>query len=198
MAKGPGIKKDERIYGASLVDIAPTILTLYGLPVGEDMDGRPLVEIFEDPPEVKKIPSWEEVPGDFGAVTPGERMSGRRVRRTDAAIRRPGLHRRSGPRQGKAGGLAEIEAKYNLARNYQWQKKADQAIPLLEEMVRRASWETRFITQLATAYHEAGYLRQAVRLAGSRLSTSISTPDAARPIGLGAWPRSTWASSTRG
>ncbi len=39
---GPGIKKDALIHGANMLDITPTILTLYGLPVGEDMDGKPL------------------------------------------------------------------------------------------------------------------------------------------------------------
>lgn len=49
--KGPGIKKDELIYGASLIDIGPTVLTIMGLPVGQDMDGRPLIEAYHDPPE---------------------------------------------------------------------------------------------------------------------------------------------------
>ena len=42
-ALGPGIKKDELVFGASLLDITPTILTLLGLPIGRDMDGKPLV-----------------------------------------------------------------------------------------------------------------------------------------------------------
>jgi len=44
---GPGIKKDERVYGASLLDIAPTILWLLGLPVPKDMDGNALIQIAE-------------------------------------------------------------------------------------------------------------------------------------------------------
>ncbi|MEM1122604.1 MAG: alkaline phosphatase family protein, partial [Bacteroidota bacterium] len=40
---GPGIKKDERIYGSSLLDITPTLLHMFGLPVGADMDGKVLV-----------------------------------------------------------------------------------------------------------------------------------------------------------
>ena len=63
---GPGIKRDERIYGASLIDIAPTVLTLFALPIGEDMDGRPLLEAFEEAPAVKTIPSWEKVAGECG------------------------------------------------------------------------------------------------------------------------------------
>jgi hypothetical protein len=41
---GPGIVRGKRIEGATVYDIAPTILVLAGLPVGRDMDGRPLVE----------------------------------------------------------------------------------------------------------------------------------------------------------
>ncbi|MGH8101267.1 MAG: alkaline phosphatase family protein, partial [Chthoniobacterales bacterium] len=63
---GPGIKRDERIYGASLIDIAPTVLTLFGLPIGEDMDGRPLLEVIETPPKLERIPSWETKSGDAG------------------------------------------------------------------------------------------------------------------------------------
>jgi hypothetical protein len=43
---GPRIKRDELIHGASLLDITPTVLTLFGLPVGDDMEGRPLLEAF--------------------------------------------------------------------------------------------------------------------------------------------------------
>ena len=63
---GPGIRRDERIYGASLIDVAPTVLTLFDLPIGEDMDGRPLLEAFEEMPKVKTIPSWEHVDGESG------------------------------------------------------------------------------------------------------------------------------------
>ena len=93
---GPGIKRDERIYGASLIDIAPTVLTLFDLPIGEDMDGRPLLEAFEETPKVKTIPSWEEDRGrerhaHWRATTrPG---AGQRI---DAAICGSRLHRRSG------------------------------------------------------------------------------------------------------
>ncbi|MBE7158244.1 MAG: alkaline phosphatase family protein, partial [Rhodospirillales bacterium] len=69
---GEGIRKDERIYGASLIDLAPTILTLFGLPVGQDMDGRPLLEAFENPPPLKTVPSWDDVPGEGGAHKPGQ------------------------------------------------------------------------------------------------------------------------------
>ena len=58
---GPGIKQDELVFGASLLDITPTILSLFGEPVARDMDGRPPTDIFEDPPEINWIESWENV-----------------------------------------------------------------------------------------------------------------------------------------
>ena len=66
VAKGPGIKTDERIYGAGLLDITPTILTAFGLPVGHDMDGKVLVDIFNAPGKIEVIPSWENVDGNAG------------------------------------------------------------------------------------------------------------------------------------
>ncbi len=45
--RGPHIKQDQRVYGASLLDITPTILTLLGCPVARDMDGKPLKQIFD-------------------------------------------------------------------------------------------------------------------------------------------------------
>ena len=64
--KGPGVLADERIYGASLLDVVPTILTIFGLPVGEDMDGKALIQAFETPPKIERIPTWEDLPGDAG------------------------------------------------------------------------------------------------------------------------------------
>lgn len=63
---GPGIKRDERIYGASLLDITPTILGLYELPPGEDMDGAVLVNAFERNPSAGTVQSWDKVEGEDG------------------------------------------------------------------------------------------------------------------------------------
>ncbi len=67
---GPGIRADERIEGATLLDIAPTVLTLLGLPIGEDMEGKPLVSAFEQAPDIERIPSWEKVAGEDGRLLP--------------------------------------------------------------------------------------------------------------------------------
>lgn len=47
-AQGPGIKKGATVSRAEIIDVAPTILYLLGLPVPADMDGQVLEGIFEE------------------------------------------------------------------------------------------------------------------------------------------------------
>ncbi|MFX0206751.1 MAG: alkaline phosphatase family protein [Candidatus Hodarchaeota archaeon] len=47
IARGPSIKRGWKINNAELIDVAPTILHLFGLPVPDDMDGKVLTDIFE-------------------------------------------------------------------------------------------------------------------------------------------------------
>ncbi len=64
-ANGPGIKRGETIYGTSLLDICPTLLTLLGVPVGEDMDGRTIIHMFDHPVEPARVATHEgEAAGD--------------------------------------------------------------------------------------------------------------------------------------
>lgn len=60
---GPGIKHDYNLKECSVLDVAPTILHLFGLPAAEDMDGGVLVDAFtseflENNP-IRIIPSYE-------------------------------------------------------------------------------------------------------------------------------------------
>ncbi len=48
VASGDGVKNAGEFSGASLIDLAPTILHLMGLPVPTDMDGRVLTEALTD------------------------------------------------------------------------------------------------------------------------------------------------------
>lgn len=66
---GPGIRADDRIEGATLLDIAPTVLALLGLPVGDDMEGKPLVNAWVSPPQIQRVPSWEDISGRDGRLT---------------------------------------------------------------------------------------------------------------------------------
>jgi hypothetical protein len=45
---GDGIRPGALLQQASVLDVAPTILYLMGLPVGRDMEGRVLTEMLDE------------------------------------------------------------------------------------------------------------------------------------------------------
>lgn len=45
---GPNVVPGAQIEGASVLDVTPTVLVLSGLPIGRDMDGKPLVAAIDD------------------------------------------------------------------------------------------------------------------------------------------------------
>ena len=64
LIKGPHIKKSYVIRDASIFDITPTLLYVFGMPVAEDMDGKVLTEVFDKKwlkkRPVRAIPSYED------------------------------------------------------------------------------------------------------------------------------------------
>jgi len=52
--QGPGIRQGVSISGATVLDITPTALALYGLPTAADMDGRPIEDALK-PSILKRV-----------------------------------------------------------------------------------------------------------------------------------------------
>lgn len=158
--KGPGIKKDERINSATLLDITPTILSLCNLPIGKDMDGIPLIQSFEHNFPVSHIPSWESVEGQCG-MHPEEA-------REDPFIANEALEQLvklgyvEAPDQDAKVAVENAidEARYNLARSYMGSNRYNQAIELLSNLYNKKK-EPRFATRLITSYVETGNLKKA-------------------------------------
>ncbi len=48
IARGPGIKPGHRLEKATILDITPTVLRVFGIPPQREMDGRALEEIFSE------------------------------------------------------------------------------------------------------------------------------------------------------
>ena len=154
--KGPHIKKDERIYGATLLDVAPTVLTLFGLPVGDDMDGRVLVQAFDQTPEIGRIPSWELEAGECGMHSADMRMDPAAAQAVLEQFVALGYVQPQTESQEKAVASAVRECNYNLSRDYLDCRQYLSAQPILEELARENPNEMRFKLHLAQCYLSVG------------------------------------------
>lgn len=152
VAAGPGVKADSIIYGANLLDIAPTILHLAGLPVGDDMDGRVITQMFTDPPETRYLESWETVPGKTGQHASDKQMGVESAKSVLDQLVALGYINR--PDADTAAEVANCnrELKYNLARSYMDAQLHGEAAPILYEVYLSAPLEFRFGIQLAACF----------------------------------------------
>lgn len=156
---GPGIRQDELVYGAGLLDITPTVLTLFGLPSGEDMRGKPLVSAFVEPPAIRRIPSWDKVPGDCGMPKTASddvwQASAIIAQLADLGyidkVDKNVLDRRR---------IAEIDRNCSLARVHMANGNYEAALPLFEELVRERPDYLRYGLLLAQCCYKTGRLAE--------------------------------------
>jgi predicted AlkP superfamily phosphohydrolase/phosphomutase/tetratricopeptide (TPR) repeat protein len=174
---GPGVKADERFYGATLLDITPTLLTLCGLPVGADMDGKPLLEIMAEPGAPEKIPSWDAVPGDDGRHPPSFQWETSPEASEELMKQFAALGYIDDPAADKEGRgeKVEMENQYNLSQVYLSTSRPEEAMAIMEDVVLNKPWESRYLHQLANSYLKAGYFRAAHDL------LEAAYPDAKEP-----------------
>ncbi len=164
LLKGPGIKKDEIVYGASLLDVTPTILACLGLPVGEDMDGKVLTQVFEDEPIVQTIDSWEDVPGESGMhTTPEGEDEDANARMLEQLVELGYIEKPGDNAEENRKNVTE-ECNFNLAKAYVDGGKLAEAIPLLEQLYADNPLVPRYAFQLATCYQATSKLKDARRV----------------------------------
>ncbi|OAI40714.1 hypothetical protein AYO40_04475 [Planctomycetaceae bacterium SCGC AG-212-D15] len=83
LAAGPGLRSAVEIQGARIIDLAPTILHVLGVPVPGDMDGKVLTAIFDQAPVLAPVAGTtvsdgpSEPNGAYSAAD--ERMIGERL-----------------------------------------------------------------------------------------------------------------------
>lgn len=179
---GPGIRRDELIYGAGLLDIAPTVLAMFGLPRGADMPGRVLAEVFEEPVSMDTIPTWE------GASSPLRSTAGEESWAAAAVLAQLsdlGYIDSIGEDARDALRKLENDRNFNLAKVHLACGRPHDAIPLLEELAANADAEHGVQYRM--------YLAQALSLAG-RLDECRAIVDAV----LAAEPAQTAALVIRG
>ncbi|WP_340075889.1 alkaline phosphatase family protein [Leptobacterium sp. I13] len=136
VASGPEIKQKEKVYGLSLIDIGPTILHMFGLPVGKDMDGNVALDLFKDPKKPTYIDSWEKVAGDFGqhdSLHDTDQLSDQEAMEQLIEL---GYIERPDEKIETAILKTKCDLKFNLARVYSGKKEYDKAKPILLELIK--------------------------------------------------------------
>jgi predicted AlkP superfamily phosphohydrolase/phosphomutase/tetratricopeptide (TPR) repeat protein len=161
-ASGENIKKDERIYGATLLDIVPTLLTIFGLPAGRDMDGKVLTSIFEEVHSPQStvhrngtpayIDSWENKEGNFG--THPSHLQENAFESAEALRQLVELGYIEEPAKDKKKAVEHVmnESRYNLSRVFLSNRKYQQAAEVLEELNNKDTNDIRYNLDLATCY----------------------------------------------
>ncbi|MAM30057.1 MAG: hypothetical protein CMC13_13630 [Flavobacteriaceae bacterium] len=137
VASGPNIKKNEKVFGMGLIDVAPTILHHYGMPIGRDMDGKVILDIFKETTEPTYIDSWDKKPGDFGDLNHSEEADALSDEDTMQQLIELGYVEKLDEKFEVAIKKTRVDLKHNLARVFMGKKDFAPAkqhlIELLEE-----------------------------------------------------------------
>ncbi len=150
---GNNIQKDQRIYGATLLDVTPTILTMFGLPVGQDMDGKVLVQAFETENKPDYIDTWEKVEGEAGMHPSEQRQDPWAAKEAMKQLVELGYIEAPGENQQKNIEKITRESKWYLARVFMYKKQYDKAVELLEEIYGEEP-EVRYGLSLIRCYQQ--------------------------------------------
>jgi predicted AlkP superfamily phosphohydrolase/phosphomutase len=158
VAAGPGIKTDDLVFGGRLLDVAPTILHWFGLPVGADMEGRVLGEIFESRRPVETVPTWERPDAPRRPRTPLETATDRTLLEQFVAL---GYIDEIPDDPGQAAAETTRENDWNIARACLYGRRYEQALPLLEACFHACPFRTDYAQLLASCQLQLGLLDEA-------------------------------------
>ena len=156
---GPGIKKDELIFGANLLDITPTLLTIFGLPVAEDMDGKVLSQVFEEEPVITSIRSWENLKSEDGTHKTEIKQSKEEIESELKQLVALGYIEDPGNDRALAVKKTKNENNYYLARSYidggKWKEGIEILATLYQENPKAFRYGSRLVhAQLITSKYE--------------------------------------------
>jgi len=159
IASGPGFKRDELVFGARLLDVAPTILHWFGLPVGADMEGRVLTEVLDGPRQpVETVPTWET---DAGHRKERKSLGAGADKALLEQFVALGYIDEIPDDPGQAAAETNRENDWNIARACMYGQRYEQALPLLENCFHAAPFRTDYAQVLATCQMQLGLLDEA-------------------------------------
>jgi len=176
-ARGPHIKKDQRVYGASLLDVAPTVLALLGRPVARDMDGKPLRQIFTaDSLEIAEIDTYEGVRKEGASPgAPDDPWVAREVLARLMAL---------GYLQDDSTAGAALDRARNLAQIYASTGRPRLAIEQLEQVLARQPDDKGARIMIAGCRLQMGQLEEVERAVKDVLTDDADAPLANYYLGL--------------
>lgn len=149
---GPHIREDEWIFGATLLDITPTILSLFGLPIGKDMDGKPLIQAFKESIIPDYIESWEKVDGNFGMHPPDLQEDPWAAQEAMNQLIELGYVEAPGENQQEILQKTKNETDFILAKVYAGSRRFEPAIEILERLYKENPDVARYGLKLAHCY----------------------------------------------
>lgn len=153
---GPGVrqsKPDDRPISAGLLDITPTALTLLGLPVGRDMQGRVLVEAFDRAITPTVCDSWDNLPGEAGMHPAEMRLDPFESHDALKQLIDLGYIADLSADVQALIELTRRESRFNCAMVFITTNRAAQAVPILEKLVEQAPLEPRYVVALSQSLY---------------------------------------------
>lgn len=158
---GPGVKKDSRISGASLLDVTPTLLSLYELAIGKDMDGKVLFNAFEKSPTIELKESWDQEHSTNLTQHKDVAVSDEEADAELKQLIELGYIADPGDDAGKAIENTNDENNFNLARAYIDGGLFKEGVTILEELYKKAPDQLRYGLRLLYAYQGIGEIKKA-------------------------------------
>lgn len=186
---GPGIRADARAEGATLLDIAPTVLTLLGLPVGEDMEGKVLVQAFRELPDIKRILTWEKLSGEDGRLADAEEENPDAAKAVLGQLVALGYIAPPDEDTNRMIARAEAEADFNAAAALVEGGRAKEASKLFTVLTEKWPRETRYWLARAQAALAAEELESAARCLEALAELELERPPTLILRGLLHWRR---------
>jgi len=136
------------------------------------------VQAFEEPPQIARIPSWEQELGECGMHPADLRMDPAAAQAVLQQFVALGYIQPPSEDQSKAVASAVREANYNLARDYLDCGRPDDALPLLEELAKNDPKQTRFQMHLAQCYLALNRREAAKQILETLITADLNPPEA--------------------
>jgi predicted AlkP superfamily phosphohydrolase/phosphomutase/tetratricopeptide (TPR) repeat protein len=159
-AAGPGFAVNEQIDGARLFDVTPTILRWFGLPHGQDMEGRVLHSAFSAEPPAAVIPTWEP-PTDTASPATRPRLTDVDNRALLEQFVALGYMEKTSSDPSEAAANTLRENNWQLAQALMSTGRMEQALPLLEDVYAAFPERSDYAQRLAFCQLSLGLVQHA-------------------------------------